>query len=326
MLQNYIPVDPILDDWIEDKELMQENISKSKLKRWAFDIVKDFTTVDMQKDYIALLPIKNTKADLPKNAKQIISVAYRIFEDRKDCTTVKQISEYTQKGFDGCDLEIKVKCGKCASDKCTCNSPIVEVAIDRIQLMQNPWYYNASKFGMPFDTDQLYHNGRKDTKGKFKLMAYAINPFHNVNMHIPDCVNLTCTNCDHKYITNPDTFTIETDITDENAELLVAFKGTMAATNGDFLIPDNTNAIEAIEYQLTYKYFSNKFTHTSNQAHRAAYSEAMQKRDLAVIRLQNELGIRDPNELRAELSQILNRPKQGQPTRNYSDNNKTTRY
>jgi hypothetical protein len=53
--------------------------------------------------------------------------------------------------------------------------------------------------------------------------------------------------------------------------------------------------------------------------------EAMQKRDLAVIRLQTELGIKDPNQLRAELSQILNRPKQGAPTRTYNDF-RTTRY
>ena len=321
----YIKIDPILDDWIEDNELTQENISKSKLKRWALDIVKDYTTIDLWKDYIALLSVKNTKAQLPPNVKQIISIGYRIFEDRKDCTTINQISEYTQKGIDGCDLEIKVKCQKCAKDKCSCNSSVVEVDIDRIQMMQNPWYYDASRFARPYHTEELYHDGRKDTKGKFKLMAYATNPFHNVNNHIPDCVNLKCNNCEHRYIYHDDTNTIETDITAENAELLVAYKGTRLTDDGDFLIPDNTNAIEAIEYQLTYKYFSNKFKSSEKPAHRTAYMEAMQKRDLAVIRLQTELGIKDPNQIRAELSQIMNRPKQEAPTRTYKDF-RTTRY
>jgi hypothetical protein len=320
----YIKIDPILDDWIEDKELTQENISKSKLKRWALDIIKDYTTIDMWKHYIALINVKNTKAQLPDNAKQIISIGYRIFEDRKDCTTIKEISEYTQTGLDGCDLEIKVKCQKCAKDKCSCNSSVVEVDIDRIQMMQNPWYYDASRFAKPYNSEDLYHDGKNDTKGKFKLMAYATNPFHNVNNHIPDCVNLKCES-DYRYVFHDDTNTIETNITEPNAELLVAYKGTRLTEDGDFLIPDNTNAIEAIEYQLTYKYFSNKFTVSEKPAHRTAYMEAMQKRDLAVIRLQTELGIKSPNEIRAELSQIMNRPKQGTPTRTYNDQ-RTTRY
>lgn len=287
--------------------------------------MKDFTTVDMYTHKIALLQVHNTKIELPKDFKQMISIAYRIPRNKKDCTTIQEISEYTQKGFEGCDLEIKVKCGKCNNDKCSCNSPVVEVDIDRIQMMQNPWYYDASRFAKPYDTSELYQDGRKDTRGHFKLMAYATNPFFNVNAHIPNCVNLTCTS-DKRYKIHPDTNVVETDITEPNAEILIAYLAVQSGSDGDPLIPDNTNAIEAIEYQLSYKYYKMKFSRTGDRVFRDLYIESAQRRDIAVGRLKTEEAIPDPDELRAELSQIMNRPRRQAPTRTYSDNTLRTKY
>jgi hypothetical protein len=273
----------------------------------------------MYKHKIALLQVNNTKVELPKDFKQLISIAYRIPPTKDDCTTAKQIVEFTQKGFDGCDIEIKLNCSKCGNDSCKCNSPVVEVDIDRIQMMENPWYYDASRFAKPYDTSDLYSDGRKDTNGHFKLMAYATNPFFNVNAHIPDCVNLKCKDCDKRYTIDTDTNVVETDITEPNAELLIAYLAMQSGSDGDPLIPDNTNAIEAIEYQLSYKYYRMKFVRTGDNVFRTLYTEAAQRRDLAVGRLKSEMAVPNPDKFKSEMSQIMHRPRRNAPTRTYSD-------
>lgn len=268
---------------------------------------------------ISLIQVHNTKVELPKDFKQLISIAYRIYSTKKDCTTIEEISEFTQKSFGECDLEIKVKCNKCQKNTCSCESPVVEVDIDRIHMMHNPWYYDASKFAKPYNTSDLYSDGRQDTKGHFKLMAHATNPFFNVNAHIPDCVNLKCTNCDKRYTIHTDTNVVETDITEPNAEILIAYLAMQSDSDGDLRVPDNTNAIEAIEYQLSYKYYRMKFAKTGDRVFQILYSEAAQRRDIAVGRLKVELSIPNPDKFRAELSQIMKRPRAQAPTRTYVD-------
>lgn len=315
----YLSLDPIITDWIEDNDLAQENISKSQLKRWAIDIIKDFTTVDMYKHKIALLKVHNTKVELPKDFKQLISIAYRIYDTKDDCTTVEEISEFTQKHCDDCELTVKVSCGICHKDTCDCNSKIVEVDIDRMHMMYNPWYYDASKFAKPYNTSELYRDPKKGTSGRFKLMAHATNPFFNVSAHIPDCINLKCSGSDKRYTLHSDTNVVETDITEPNAELLIAYLSMHSGSDGDPKIPDNTNAIEAVEYQLSYKYYRMKFAKSGDKVFQLLYSEAAQRRDIAVGRLKTEMAIPNPDEFRAHMSQIMKRPRTQAPTRTYSD-------
>lgn len=297
----------------------------SQLRRWAIDIIKDFTTVDMYKHKIALLTVHNTKAELPKDFKKVISIAYRTFKNKKDCTLVEDITEYTQKSIDGC--EIKISCDKCLKDTCTCKDKCdkdaglqtIEIDIDRIWMMENPWYYDVSRYSKPHDTRELYKDSYRNEKGGFKLMAAATNPYFNVNTHIPDCVNLRCDECERRYTIHPDTNVVETDIIEPNAELLIAYLAVQSSSDGDLLIPDNTNAVEAIEYQLSYKYYRMKFAKTGDRVFQTLYSEAAQRRDIAVGRLKVELSIPDADVLRANLSQIMKRPKTQAPTRTYSD-------
>jgi len=321
---NYVNLESIIVDWIEDNKLSQELVSMTQLKRWALDVLRDNYTADMLIPKIALLTVKNTKAELPKDFATIISVAYRTYQDKDDCTTIKQISEYTQKSMDGtCEATIKIKCDKCKEKTCTCedNGGIIEVDIDRIQLMQNPWFTDASRYGRPIDSDELYSDEKY--KSQFQLIGYAINPFHNVNYHLPDCVNLRCKDCVHHYAINS-LPTIETDITtkDGHAELLVAYLGKPTNSNGDLLVPYVTPMIEAVEYQLSYKHYRSMFSMTGAQSDRILYSEARELRNQAMLQARVELSIPDPDKLRAELSQILNRPRIAAPTRNYSNNSR----
>ena len=305
---NYIPIDPIISDFIEDNRLSQENVSMSQLKRWAIEACSDFLTVDASVHKITLLDVVNTKAELPKDFHTVISMAYRLYEkDGGSCTTTNKVVEYTQSqyGMD-CDLEIRVKCPKCKETNCNCNSGVIEIDVDKVWQMENPWYYNASRFGVPVDSNQLY--GAKKQTG-FKLMSYSTSNFHNLNYHLPSCVNLECKDCEYKYIIERPF--IETDITLENknqkAELLLAYYGRRTDAKGDPLVPDIPDASEAIQSHLAYKWFRGEFVASGSPIARGLYMEAMQLRDISIARAKTLLATPDVDKLRAELSQTLNR-------------------
>lgn len=302
---NYIKIDPIIYDWIEDNKLSQDMVSMSQLKRWAVEAAQDFLTVDASVHKIALLQINNTRAELPKDFHTIMSVAYRIYEKKNECTTIQRVSQYTQSQYgQDCDLDIRVRCNKCQGTTCNCNQGVVEVDVDRIWEMENPWYYNSSKFGLPVDSSDLY-NINKDEN--FRLMSYSTSDFFNANYHLPDCVNLKCKDCDHKYTINLPF--IETDIMtkDQNAELLIAYLGKRTDEKGDPMVPNIVPAIEAIEHNLSYRWYRSDFVATGSQVANRIYSESLALRDQAIGRAKTLLAIPDVDELRAELSQVLNR-------------------
>lgn len=316
-MQNYghIPISVLTDRFIDEYNLRDENVNMSLLKEQAVDIIKDFMTADASKHKIALLSIHNTRAKLPADFHTMISAAARIYENKKDCTTIQQVSEYTQKtGDPNCDLEIKVKCDKCNSTSCSCGGAnTIEVDVDYIWKMQNPWYYNVSDFGKPISSTDLYGDYGKHNK-QFKLLRHTTNPYHNVNYHLPDCVNLHCKDCDNSY--RIDYPFIEVDFLNQNkyVELLVAYLAKPTDANGDLLIPDLTDAKEAILYGLAYKYFMSEFVKTSSQAARIIYTESEAKRDRSIGRLKTLIAIPDADEFRAQMSEINSRARTAGPT------------
>lgn len=324
MNHEFIPIDGVISDFIEDNKLSQENVSMSQLKRWAIEACNDFLTVDASVHKIALLTVNNTKAELPKDFHTVLSLAYRIFEDKSDCTTIQRVSQYTQEQYgQDCDLEIRVKCNKCQKTNCDCNSGVIEVDVDKIWRMENPWYYNASRFGVPVDSTQLY--GASEKKNNFKLMSYSTSDFHNLNYHLPDCVNLDCKNCDYHYVINRPF--IETDIMgtkDQNVELLLAYLGKRTDSKGDPLIPNIVDATDAIQHHLSYKWFRGEFVASGSPIARGIYQESMVLRDQAIARAKTVLAIPDVDKLRAQLAQTLNR--RGRANGPYSLDMKRTVY
>lgn len=315
-----IPISVLIDRFLTEFQLQHELIDTSLLKEQAIDIARDFTTADVLTHKIALLDIVNTRAKLPSDFKTAISVAYRIFEKKSDCTTIQKVTAYTQQTA-GCDLEIRTKCDKCQKDSCECGGAnTVEIDVDHIFRMENPWYYNVSQFGMPIDSTDLY--GYKQNKNRFKLLRATTDPFHNLSYHLPDCVNLHCKDCDHSYSITPPYIAVDFLNQNKKVELLLAYLGTPTDESGDILIPDDTDAKEAILYGLAYKYFMSDFARTSSQASRILYTEAEFKRDRAIGRFKTAAAIPDADVYRAEMTEINKQSRIAGPTqfRNRSGN------
>lgn len=302
---NYIPITPIINDWIEDNPFSQEFLNFTQLRRWALDTAKDFSTVDATKDKIVVLSLNNTKAELPTDFHSIISIGYRMLESEKDCLTVEKVIEYTQKTHDGCEYKINVECEDCHEERCEPGIPAVVVQVDKAWEMENPWYYNVSKFAKPGDSQSLNRLGMWGKKRpEFKLMSYNVRPFHNIEYHLPDCVNINCNYCEHKYIIEPPF--IETDIlTTKKVELLLAYRGKRTDDRGDLLIPDVTDAVDAISFQLDYNYYKSLYRRTRNRADLNDLETALSRRDQAIGRVKNRLALYDADKLRSTMNEVF---------------------
>lgn len=302
---NYIPLEPVINDWIEDNPFSQEFLNNTQLKRWALDTAKDFSTVDATKDKITVLSVNNTKAELPTDFHSVISVGYRILQKNEECLPIQKVIEYTQKTHAGCDLKINVECDKCHTESCEPGLPAVVVQVDRVWEMENPWYYNVSQFAKPGDSQSLNRIGMRGRRyPQFKLMTYNVRPFHNIEHHIPECININRADCEHRYIIEPPY--IETDImTSDSVELLLAYRGKRTDSRGDLLIPDTTDAIEAISYQLDYNYYKGLYRKSRERADLNDAETALARRDQAIGRVKNYIALNDPDKLKSNMEEVF---------------------
>lgn len=302
---NYISINPIIQDWIEDNPFSQEFLNLTQLRRWALDTAKDISTIDATKDKIVVLSLNNTKSELPSDFDSIISVGYRVLGKKDKCLTAEKVVEYTQKTHNGCSYRIGVECDKCHTDSCEPGIQAVTVQVDKVWEMENPWYYNVSKFAKPGNSHDLNTIGMRGKRHpSFELLTYNVRPFHNVEYHVPNCVNVNNPTCKHKYII--DLPFIETDIlTTEPVELLMAYRAKRTDEKGDLLIPDTTSAIEAINYQLDYKYYKMVYRKTRDRADLSDSETALVKRDQAIGRVKNYIALNDVDKLRANLEEVF---------------------
>jgi len=85
----------------------------------------------------------------------------------------------------------------------------------------------------------------------------------------------------------------------------MAYRGKMIDGRGDILIPDITEAIEAINYQLDYKYYSGLYRRTRDRADLNDAETAIARRDQAIGRTKSYLALNDADKLRANMEDIF---------------------
>lgn len=300
-----IPLDIVINEWLNDVDLKSEEVNYIQLKEWATDVLQQYLSTDQWIHKIVLLNLDRGQAELPKDFKRLDQVSYRIKRDRDDCTTVHQVTEWVQKVYpENCDLEIRLSCQECGKDACSHGSPKVEIDVDYIWMKQNPWYYTDSpailapkQFGGKKEESHSYLNNR------FKLLAYTGNSYFRLNYHIEGCENLTCTDCQYQY--NIELPYIKTDIPiTKEAEILVSYWGEPTDEKGDLFVPDLPDAREAIKEDLTYRYFRKKFLTTQNPVFQNIYQEARVLSEMALGRARTKLDSPESQEFRAFISRV----------------------
>ena len=303
MQYELISIEPLLFNWMEDNPVEEDNISKTQLYRWAHHVSSMFSVIDGGHDKIAILPVKAGKVIPPKDFRFIRSIAYRKYPKKGgECTTVERVSQYTQKQYGkDCDLEINVKCDPCYEDNCDCSSEIVEIDVNKIWELENPWYYYGNKFGRPMSSLDIETD---DFDYGFRLLKSTSKDFFNVNSHLPECQRVDCDDCVHEYkVVNRSL--IETDIITEkgvDVEVLLAYVGDTTDEEGNLLIPDIPDVHEAISYQLDYMFYKKKSRDERDSFYKRESIESLQLRDMAIARARNVITIPEGDEIRAYFS------------------------
>lgn len=272
-------------DFIEDMGFDQKLIDDELYKKWAIDATKLISTDEQLKHNIALLTVKNYKAELPDDIKIVCEVAFKQNKEEEKCGSKKErIIQYTQSTADDCEIEINLKCPKCHKFECKgCNNHNdVVVDVDRIWEMSNTHYHYSSKFMRVSHFGQGY-SAHTDM---FRLMRHTTSDWFGVQ-HMPKCLNLNCPQCVEEYsIQFPNI-----EVSFEEGELLISYLGQMTDENGDIMVPNHPSVIEAISEHLHFKHFKRDYAISKRMEDYRAYVDARQHRDQAIGRARSAMQI-----------------------------------
>lgn len=202
-----------------------------------------------------------------------------------------------------CHLEINLVCPTCHKTTCACDTPVVEVDVDRIWEMAHPeiYYSHFTKIGRFGNGPQpgSYYSPR------FQLMRYSSNDFFKVRQLLTDCPNVDCRGCRHEFVI--DMPYIEVDFTD--GEILLSYLGKVLDADGEVMIPDHPDVFEALVNHLDYKWYRASWKKTKDSGDRAISQEAMQLRDLHIRMAKESLQMPEFGEFKTylETSSFLKR-------------------
>lgn len=289
MDMRFTPIQTAIQEWIEDSGATQDEINESQLIRWATDAVNMVETPELLCHRTILLNVKNYKADLPEDFKLLCQAASNPKYADDNClqcgdkpgvkkayapTRREQIVQWKQKTMcdTDCELEINLICPRCDSVKCSCDSNVVEVDVDRIWEQAHPelYYKNFFRIGR---FGQGNHRGKVDND--FRLMSTATSHFHNVQKVLGDCPSLYCPECYHTFIIK--NRHIEVDF--KEGEILLSYLGKQTDENGNIMIPDHPDMLMAIFFHLEYKFWWRDYRKTSLQTSLNKHTTSLQQRE-----------------------------------------------
>lgn len=273
--------DAAINDFITNNGLTHEEIDEPWCIKQINDCTRWINTDEQTIHKIVICPVINYKAELPKDFKLLQAAASNPDYRTKPCLQCDPYSEHKREfkrtrrehiiswiqGCDeGCELEINLQCPKCHKTQCECDSPVVEVDVDRIWDMSHPeiFYKNYThlwRFG----------NGiNQHDEPDFKLMGAAKSYLFNAEHFLTDCPNILCETCVHKFqIEYP---FIKVDY--QKGEVLISYLGRVTDEDGDLMIPDHPDAHDAIYQYLTHKYYFMKFVQTGEQRYNIIQQQA----------------------------------------------------
>lgn len=301
MKTRYVSIKNAVLDWITDNDLGHEEIDEPLLIKWAVDCVRWCSTEEQLKHRIAILQVENSRAKLPDDFEMLCQAASNVIEPepcdcsqhpKPDCcghksrpkhrrvpkTRREDIVQWVQGTLEKeCELEINLVCPTCHKTSCNCETPIVEVNVDRIWEMANPqiYYSHFTRMGKVGNGPGLNSPYASYYTPKFTLMNYSSNDFFNLKHILTDCPNVDCRNCHKEFLL--DLPYIEVDFGE--GEILLSYLGKPLDGDGEIMIPDHPDIFEAITNHLDYKWYRMQWKKTKDSAARAISQEAMALRE-----------------------------------------------
>lgn len=300
-----VPLNIVIDEAFSDLELDAQERNMATIRRQATDIYREFATTEQLIHKIVLLETdRHGKIEIPGDFKKIDQIAYRLKKRKDDCTPREQVVEWVQNVYNcaGEDFEVKIDVRADACTSQSCASLPIEVDVDFAWQKSNPWYYSQSKMAVPKDITHELNRDKSYLSNKFTLMAYKGNSYFRLQYHMDDnCENLHCLGC--KYAYSLEYPYILTDLP-KDTEVLLSYFAEVTDEDGNILIPDDPDALEAIKEGILAKYFRLKFLESGEKNFEYFYKDSENKSTQAIGRAKSKLGSPINQELRTFLSNV----------------------
>lgn len=255
MKTGFISLNTIISEWLEDSG--SDTVDDSVVRRWAMSVVRLLTTDEQLCHRVTLIDVKNYKTLIPNDFKMLCEVAYRKNKPEDECTTRKQISQWVQEAAGGHEIEINLKCPRCKDVECKCDSPIIEVDIDRINEMAHPEYYYSH-----FHRVSRWGEGKSVYNPKFTLMQ-TVKSGGFRSTHLSGCQNLHCNDLCSYSIKLP---YLETSFPE--GEILLSYLGYRLDEDGGIMVPDHPDVSLAVFFFLEWKAAWIKYRSTKDRGER----------------------------------------------------------
>lgn len=238
----FISVRGIADDWLTRLDPDPEEV---KLEQWvdvAEGIARKMLIKSQLRHEICLLKVKDYVGMLPDNFGYVIQAAFRRDAKNDKKSNVRtRISKWVKDLYDGCQIEMYLKCPRCHEEKCDCDSKITTIEVDRTWEMNNPQLFVHYM-------DHFHGYGNMTAEGPrctydndFILMGYRSNTMFNVPYHISKCVNINL-DCTIEYeLDNPKMI-----VNCEEGQVLLSYLGYRTDEDGYRMVPDDEYVVSAI--------------------------------------------------------------------------------
>jgi len=261
MKTQFLNSEDLILETIDDMNMSDDPANMKLFRRWAYDVGKQLITDEQLERRISIIDVTNYRAVLPDHFQIIDEVAAKTGCSKK--SKLQAIaSQYKADMENGCELTIDVKCPKCKKETCRCeaNEYIIAVTKD-IELHIPRQIGTLSRAG---GTGGLFHNyddhNPLESYDNFIYMSPSTDYKEMYKLHLPNCINL---NIDSDLVYYVQNGIMETNFKD--GEILLIYMGLPVSDDGDILIPDLPESIEAFQEYMVYKYFRRQYLRTSNQ-------------------------------------------------------------
>ena len=295
MKTSYVPIQTAIGSFINDFGIKETEIDEELLTIWAEDAIAEISTDEQLCLKIGIVDVVDYKAELPKDFKIACEIAYRKAKPEGCPTRREELVKFTQKAGKDCELDIHIRCPKCHKEDCKgCgknSQQPVYVEVDRIWELANSYYKHSTQF-MTNDGVQTFGRGQYPSMydNSFKLMSPTDSSWFQISKHIPNCANICCPLTEHTYMIHNES--IEVDF--KKGEILISYLAKYTDDNGNLMIPDHRNAIEAVTAYMGMKYFRRKMLMSNNDRDATMkYQILSQESDIAIGRARSVLQIPD---------------------------------
>lgn len=254
--RSFIGLSTVVDEYIDDYKIDQDLVREESLKTKAADCTEWFTTTEQLNYSIGLFTTNHVgKIKFPDNLRAVQQVAYKIPKTKEDCTTSKQLVGWIQHDYaSGMDIEVTVKCPKCGTKPCNCKGQPVIIDVDdywnRINMIENMTSKRAVKkerFGTGHSAYRM--------EDEWRIIRHTIDDF--VGNYLPKCHDFNFKGCnDYSYAIHGNY--LATDLP-PNTEVLISYLSVRTDEDGDILVPNIPDAVDAIKFHLAYKHFESKY-------------------------------------------------------------------